>query len=56
VSEAGHRLIGAVEGRRIVIEQESRTSAPGWMPLNPAGTRLCSDDLCRPVVLGEPFG
>lgn len=45
----GHRLNVAVEGRRIVIEPESQPA--GWQPLNPAGTRLSTSELCRPVEL-----
>jgi AbrB family looped-hinge helix DNA binding protein len=47
----GHRLSVAVEGRRIVIEPESAARPERWQPLNPAGTRLSSDELCRPVEL-----
>jgi AbrB family looped-hinge helix DNA binding protein len=46
----GHRLSVMVEGSRIVIEPEKRASA-GWKPLNPAGARLSTGELCRPVEL-----
>lgn len=49
----GHRLNVAVEGERIVIERDRSTSTPGWQPLNPAGTRLSTDDLCHPVDLSR---
>jgi AbrB family looped-hinge helix DNA binding protein len=47
----GHRLNVAVEGRRIVIEPEAPPA--GWQPLNPAGARLSTSDLCRPVELSR---
>ncbi|HTQ36902.1 MAG TPA: AbrB/MazE/SpoVT family DNA-binding domain-containing protein [Steroidobacteraceae bacterium] len=47
----GHRLSVAVEGRRIVIEPEKGTATGGWHPLNPAGARLSTSKLCRPVEL-----
>lgn len=47
----GHRLSIAVEGRRIVIEREEDASSAGWQPLNPAGARLSTSELCRPVEL-----
>jgi AbrB family looped-hinge helix DNA binding protein len=47
----GHRLSVAVEGKRIVIEPEKVASTTGWQPMNPAGARLSTSDLCRPVEL-----
>ena len=47
----GHRLSVMVEGSRIVIEPERAASGAGWQPLNPAGARLSTDELCRPVEL-----
>lgn len=47
----GHRLSIAVEGERIVIQPEKGAPGAGWQPLNPAGARLTTTELCRPVEL-----
>lgn len=50
---AGDRLRVEQVGERIVLEPARRAKPAAWAPLNPAGARLGSDALCRPVDLRE---
>lgn len=47
--QAGSRLGVRVDGSRVILE----TRHMPWRPLNPAGLRLSSKALCRPVELAR---
>ncbi|MDE2108034.1 MAG: AbrB/MazE/SpoVT family DNA-binding domain-containing protein [Gammaproteobacteria bacterium] len=45
----GSKLAVRLEGTSLILE--AGAGGDGWKPLNPAGTRLSSRELCRPVDL-----
>jgi AbrB family looped-hinge helix DNA binding protein len=54
----GQRLSVAVENHRIVLEpsRPGEPAAPAWQPVNPAGAKLSTADLCRPVDIKREAG
>jgi AbrB family looped-hinge helix DNA binding protein len=47
----GARLGVRVEGSCVILEPEHSEPTDSWQPLNPAGVRLKTRELCRPVDL-----
>lgn len=51
--KAGNRLSVAVEDGNIVLRPQA---GPTWQPLNPAGVRLSTAELCKPVDVSREAG
>jgi AbrB family looped-hinge helix DNA binding protein len=51
--ESGSRLNVSVQNGNIVLKPEG---AKAWEPLNPAGVRLSTAQLCKPVDLSHEAG
>jgi AbrB family looped-hinge helix DNA binding protein len=55
--KAGDRLrVVVADDGRIVLAPEVATKSRDWKPLNPAGRKLRSEELCRPVDLKREAG
>lgn len=47
----GAQLSVAIEGTRVILDTAPASSRHSWNPLNPAGVRLSTRELCKPVDL-----
>jgi AbrB family looped-hinge helix DNA binding protein len=53
----GTRLKVAVEGTRVILDTVPPSAGPqAWQPLNPAGVKLSTSELCKPVDLNRRNG
>ena len=51
--KAGARLSVAIEGTRVILDTAPAAPQQSWKPLNPAGVRLSTRELCKPVDLNR---